>query len=209
MTDKVDKIDFLLRSLSRSGQLSSEEKLIDLHMRRPPAKQVPPKIKERTIEKLEERQRELSEINAKIANPGKLNSLGEYIKLMRKAKIIDFSSLAESAKTEIRKIKLLEEDRISPLSFAHGEMAKLVAFVGLTRSVALSLIRKSYLLFKLQPKLEKASARYDQRLGSSEIQFDSMNDALKELLLKSSKSLLEATDPEIDEYLKQLEPMLK
>ena len=209
MTDKDDRIDFLLRSLAKRGQLSSEEKLIDLHMRRPPEKQVPLKLKERTIKRLEERQRELSEINAKIANPGMLNSLGEYIKLMRKANIIDFSSLAESAKTEIRKIKLLEEDRISPLEFPCDEMAKLLAFVGLTGNVALSLIRKSYQLFKLHPQLENASARYDQRLGTPETQLDAMNGALKELLLKSAKSSHESTDPEIDEYLKKLEPRLK
>lgn len=100
MTDKEDRMDFLLRSLTRSGELSSEEKLIDLHMRRPPEKQVPPKLKERTIKKLEEKQRELSEINAKIANPEMLHSLGEYLKLLRKGNKIDFLSLAESSKTE-------------------------------------------------------------------------------------------------------------
>lgn len=209
MTDKEDRIDFLLRSLTKSGQLSLEEKLIDLHMRQPQEKEVPPKIKERTIRRLEEKQREFSEIDAKIANPGTLHSLGEYLKLLRKGDKIDFPALAQSARTEIQKIKLLEDDSISPLEFPHEEMAKLVAFVGLTRNVALSLIRKSYLLFKLHPQLEKASARYDQRLGSPETQLDSMNGALKELLLKSAKSSGEHIDKEIDEYLKKLEPRLK
>lgn len=210
MTDKVDRIGFLLRSLARSGQLSSEEKLIDLHMRRPPEKQVPLRLKERTIEKLEERQRELSEINAKIANPRMLNSLGEYIKLMRKAKTIDFPSLAKSTKIEIRKITLLEDDSISPLEFLYDEMAKLVAFIELGRNVALPLIKKSYQLFKLRPHLEKVSARYDQRQGSPEMKLDSMNSALKELLLKSAESAREpASDPEIEEYLKNLAPRLK
>ena len=209
MTDKEDKIDFLLKSLVRSGQISSEEKLIDLYMKQAPEKQVPVKIKERTIEKLEKRQKELSEMKKKVANPGTLNSLGEYIKLMRKAKIIDLSLLVKSTKTELRKIYLLEENSISPLNFAYHEMAKLIEFIGLNRDVAISLIRKSYLLFKMQPKLENASARYDKRLGDSETQMDSMNDALKELLIKSSKTSHEDTDPEIDDYIKQLEFMLK
>ena len=206
MTENEDGIVFLLKSLTRSGQLSSEEKLIDLQMRRPPENQVPPKLKERTIKKLEERQRELSEISAKTANPEMLHSLGEYLKLMRKSKKIDFSLLAESTKTEMTKIRLLEQDRVSPLDISYDEMARLIAFVGITKSAALSLIRKSCRLYKLRPQLEKASARYDQKLATHETQLDAMNSALKELLLRSTESI---SDPEVDNYLKELEQRLK
>jgi hypothetical protein len=210
MTEKEDRIDFLLRSLTRIGQLSSEEKLIELQLRQAPERQLPRKLKERTIKRLEERQKELSKINAKIANPEILNSLGEYLKLLRKGNKIDLFLLAESAKTEMRKIRLLEEDRISPLDFPCDEMARLVSFVGLARSVALSLIRKSHQLFKLRPQLEKASARYDQRMGTSETQLDAMNSALKELLLRSAASSPElASDAEMDDYLRKLESKLK
>ena len=105
---------------------------------------------------------------------------------------------------------IITEGGLMPRVFPYDEMAKLVTSIGLVKNVALPLIRKSYQLFKLRPHLEKASARYDQRQGSPEKQLDSMNSALKELLLKSAESATEsASDPEIEEYLKNLTRRLK
>jgi hypothetical protein len=208
--EKKDRIDFLLSILAKSGQLTGSEKLLDRLMQIPPESQVPEKIRQKTIRRLQERQRDLANVKTKLAKPEKLQSLGEYLKLLQRSNKVDFSRLAKLAQSDVKRISLLEQDRISPLDFSLDQMARIINALGLTKQAALHLIKKSHQLFKLQPQITKASARYDQKQGTPEAQLDAMDSALKELVLRSATHKPGAvTDPEIEDYLRRLEPKLK
>lgn len=209
MAEKEDRIDFLLKSLMKTGELAVEDKIIEHLMDLSPDEELPRVVKEKTIKKLEKRQRELVEIKKRLEHPQKLHSFGEYLSLFRKKENADLLDLARGAGIESAKLTLLEEDRISPLDFGLDKMAQLVQSVRLSGKTAITLLRKSYQLFKLQPDLTKASARYDHRTEAVGSKTDAMNRALKELMLKSAKRKgLTISDPKLEEYLNELEKRL-
>lgn len=209
MKEKEDSIEFLVRSLVKTGDLPLEQKVIDHVMEQAPPDELPKTIKDRTIAKLEKRQREMADAEERLRNPQKLNSLGELLSLLRKKRESATEDLAKQAGVPLDKLALLEDDAVSPLDFPLDEMARLIRFLGLRLEVATELIKRSYQLFKLKPDLTEASARYDSRLGTPESKVDAMSRALKELLLKSAKRKAQGIpDPEIEDYLKRLEGKL-
>ncbi len=146
----------------------------------------------------------------RLQNPAKLNSFGEYIRLIRIKEKSDTSYLETRAKIATNKIILLENDSISPLDFTLDEMARLIRAIGLTVQIAIGLIRKSHQLFKMQPQIAEASARYDDKHRIPESKIGDMDRALKELMLKSSIRKAESlADPELENYLKDLQDKLK
>jgi transcriptional regulator with XRE-family HTH domain len=210
MEEKKDRMDVLLKSLIKMGELPPEDKIIDYLMDLPSVREIPKAVREKTIAKLEKRQKELRDTKKRLQNPAKLNSFGEYIRLIRIKEKFDTSDLATRAKIATNKINLLENDSISPLDFTLDEMARLIRSIGLTAQIAIGLIRKSHQLFKMQPQIAEASARYDDKHGIPESKIGDMDRALKELMLKSSFRKTEPlVDPALANYLKDLQDKLK
>lgn len=210
MEEKKDRMDVLLKSLIKMGELPPEDKIIDYLVDLPSEREIPKSVREKTIAKLEKRQKELRDTKKRLQNPAKLNSFGEYIMLIRIREKSDTSNLATRAKIATNKIILLENDSISPLDFTLDEMARLIRAIGLTAQIAIGLIRKSHQLFKTQPQIAEASARYDDKHGIPESKIGDMGRALKELILKSSGRKAGAvSDPELENYLKNLQDKLK
>lgn len=210
MGQKKNKTDVLLKSLIKMGEIPIEDKIIDYLMDLPAEREVPRAISEKTIARLEKRQRQLTETRERLQNPAKLNSFGEYLRLIRIKQESDTSDLAIKAQMDTGKLVLLENDRISPLDFTLDEMVRLIRSIGLAGQIATGLIRKSYELFKLGPQIAKASARYEDKNQTSESKVDDMDRALKELILKSSARRTESvSQPEMDTYLKALQEKLK
>jgi len=210
MEEKKDRMDVLLKSLIKMGELPPEDKIMDYLMDLPSEREIPKSVREKTIAKLEKRQKELRDTKKRLQNPAKLNSFGEYIRLIRIKEKFDTSDLATRAKIAKNKINLLENDSISPLDFTLDEMARLIRAIGLTAQIAIGLIRKSHQLFKMQPQIAEASARYDDKHGIPESKIEDMGRALKELMLKSSFRKTEPlADPELENYLKDLQDKLK
>jgi len=210
MEEKKDRMDVLLKSLIKMGELPPEDKIIEYLMDLPSGREIPKAVREKTIERLEKRQKELRDTKKRLQNPAKLNSFGEYIRLIRIKEKAGTSDLATRAKIATNKIILLENDGISPLDFTLDEMANLIRAIGLTAQIAIELIKKSYQLFKMQPQIAEASARYDDKHGIPESKIEDMNRALKELILKSSGRKAGAvSDPELENYLKNLQDKLK
>ena len=209
MEHKKDKMDVLLKSLIKMGELPPDDRIIDYLIDNNPESKIPDVVRKKTIAKLENRHRELKETKKRLKNPEKLNSIGEYLRLITIKEKSDTPDFAKKAKIDPKKLTLLQDDRISPLAFALDEMARLIRSIGLRAQIAIELIRKSYQLFKLQPQLGKASARYDDRSRMPESKIGDMDRALKELILKSNDKKAEATsDPEIENYLKKLKEKL-
>ena len=210
MEEKKDRMDILLKSLIKMGELPPEDKIMDYLMDLPSEREIPKAVREKTIAKLEKRQKELRDTKKRLQNPAKLNSFGEYIRLIRIKEKSDTSDLATRAKIATNKIILLENDSISPLDFTLDEMPRLIRAIGLTAQIAIGLIRKSHQLFKMQPQIAEASARYDDKHGIPESKIGDMDRALKELMLKSSFKKSESlADPELENYLKELQDKLK
>lgn len=210
MEEKKDRMDILLKSLIKMGEIPPEDKIIEYLMDLPSEREIHKAVREKTIEKLEKRQKELRDTKKRLQNPAKLNSFGEYIRLIRIKEKADTSDLATRAKIATNKIILLENDGISPLDFTLDEMANLIRAIGLTAQIAIELIKKSYQLFKMQPQIAEASARYDDKHGIPESKIEDMDRALKELMLKSIIRKAESlTDPELENYLKDLQDKLK
>ena len=209
MEQKKDKMDVLLRSLIKMGELPPEDKLTDYLLSLPSKRDIPNAVKERTIERLEKRQKELKETKKRLQSPEKLNSMGEYLRLKKIKERSDTEDLAAEAQIDSSKLTLFENDGISPLDFTVDEMARLVHLVGLGTQVAVTLIRKSQQLFKMRPQISKALARYEDRQGMPESKIGDMDRALKELILKSSvRKAGVAPDPELENYLKDLQVKL-
>jgi hypothetical protein len=209
MEQKKDKMDVLLKSLIKMGELPPEDKLTDYLRDLPSQSDIPNAVRERTIARLEKRQRELKETKKRLQSPEKLNSMGEYLRLKRIKERSDTMDSATEAQIDANKLNLFENDGISPLDFTVDEMARLVLLVGLGTQVAIALIRKSHQLFKMRPQLSKASARYTDRQGMPESKIGDMDRALKELILKSSGRRAGAlSDPELENYLKDLQVKL-
>lgn len=210
MEEKKDRMDVLLKSLIKMGELPPEDKIMDYLMDLPSEREIPKAVREKTIAKLEKRQKELRDTKKRLQNPAKLNSFGEYIRLIRIKEKSDTSYLETRAKIATNKIILLENDSISPLDFTLDEMARLIRAIGLTVQIAIGLIRKSHQLFKMQPQIAEASARYDDKHRIPESKIGDMDRALKELMLKSSIRKAESlADPELENYLKDLQDKLK
>ncbi len=210
MEEKKDRMDVLLKSLIKMGELPPEDRIIDYLMDCSSEKEIPKAVREKTIARLEKRQKELRDTKKRLHNPAKLNSFGEYIRLFRIKERSDTSDLATIAKIATNKIILLENDSISPLDFTLDEMARLIRAIGLTAQIAIGLIRKSHQLFKMQPQIAEASARYDDKHGIPESKIGDMDRALKELMLKSSFRKSESlADSELENYLKELQDKLK
>jgi len=210
MEEKKDSMDVLLKSLIKTGELPPEDKIIEYIMELPSEREIPKSAREKTIERLEKRQKELRDTKRRLQNPTKLNSFGEYIRLIRIKEKADTSDLATRVKIATNKIILLENDGISPLDFTLDEMANLIRAIGLTTQIAIELIKKSYQVFKMQPQLAEASARYDDKHGIPESKIEDMDRALKELMLKSIiRKAGSLTDPELENYLKDLQDKLK
>ena len=210
MGQEKDKMDVLLKSLIKMGELPPEDKIVDYLMGLPPEREIPKAIRGKIIARLEKRQSQLKETRKRLRNPSKLNSFGEYLGLIRIREKSDTSDLAIKAQIDPGKLILLENDRISPLDFTLDEMARLIRSIGLGSQIAIALIRKSYQLFKMQPRLAEASARYEKKNRTSESKIDDMDRALKELILKSSARKAEsASDPGIDNYLRALREKLR
>jgi hypothetical protein len=210
MEQKKDKMDVLLKSLIKTGELPAEDKIMNYLMDLPAEREIPRVIMEKTIAKLEKRQKELRYTKKRLQNPEKVNSLGEYIKLFIAKEKSDTSDLAMRAKIATNRLLLLENDRVSPLDFNLYEMANIIRLIGLTTQNAIVLIKKSYQLFKMQPQIAEASARYDDKHGIPESKIGDMDRALKELILKSSFRKTESlADPELENYLKNLQDKLK
>ena len=209
MEQKKDKMDIFLKSLIKTGELPPEDEIIDYLMELYPEREVPKAIREKTIARLERRQKELKETKKRLQSPEELNSIGEYLRLIKIKERSDTPDLATKAQIDPKKLVLLETDRISPLEFTLDEMARLIRSIGLGAQVAIELIRKSYQLFKLQPQLGKASARYEDRRGMPESKIGDMDRALKELILKSRDKRAEVVaDQEFENYLKDLQAKL-
>ena len=210
MEEKKDRMDVLLKSLIKMGELPPEDKIMDYLMDLPSEREIPKSVREKTIAKLEKRQKELRDTKKRLQNPAKLNSFGEYIRLIRIKEKSDTSDLAARVQIATNKLILLENDSISPLDFNPDEIANLIRSIGLTAQIAIGLIRKSYQLFKMQPQIAEASARYDDKHGIPESKIGDMDRALKELMLKSSIRKAESlADPELENYLKNLQGKLK
>ena len=210
MEQKKDKMDVLLKSLIKMGELPPDDRIIDYLIDNNPEIEIPNAVRKKTIAKLENRQRELKETKKRLQSPEKLNSIGEYLKLIRIKEKSDTPDFAKKAQIDPKKLTLLQDDRISPLAFALDEMARLIRSIGLRAQIAIALIRKSYQLFKMQPQLHKASARYNNSHRMQESKIGDMDRALKELILKSNDRKAEAaSDPEIENYLKKLQEKLE
>ena len=210
MEEKKDRMDVLLKSLIKTGELPPEDKIMDYLMDLPSEREIPKSVREKTIARLEKRQEKLRDTKKRLQNPAKLNSFGEYIRLIRIKEKSDTSDLAARVQIATNKLILLENDSISPLDFTLDEMANLIRSIGLTAQIAIGLIRKSYQLFKMQPQIAEASARYDDKHGIPESKIGDMDRALKELILKSSIRKAESlADPELENYLKNLQGKLK
>jgi hypothetical protein len=210
MEERKDRMDVLLKSLIKMGELPPEDKIIEYLMELPSRREIPEVVREKTIARLEKKQKELRDTKKRLQNPAKLNSFGEYIRLIRIKEKSDTTDLAMRAKIATNKFILLENDRVSPLDFNPDEMANLIRLIGLTAQNAIVLIRKSYQLFKMQPQIAEASARYDDKQGTPESKIGDMDRALKELMLKSIIRKAESlADPELENYLKDLQDKLK
>lgn len=210
MEQKKDKIDALLKSLIKMGEFTPEDKTIDYLMGLPSERDIPNAVTEKTIARLEKRQKELQETRKRLQNPAKLNSIGEYLKLIMIKDKSDRVDLATKVQIDPNKLTLLENDCISPSDFTLDEMARLIRAIGLTAQIAIGLIRKSHQLFKIQPQIAEASARYDDKHGIPESKIGDMDRALKELMLKSSSRKSESlADQELENYLKDLQDKLK
>lgn len=210
MEEKKDSMDVLLKSLIKTGELPPEDKIIEYIMELPSESEISKSARGKTIERLEKRQKELRVTKKRLQNPTKLNSFGEYIRLIRIKEKSDISDLGTRLQIATNKLTLLENDSISPLDFTLDEMTRLIRSIGLTAQIALGLIRKSHQLFKLQPQIAEASARYDDKHGISESKIGDMDRALKELILKSSIRKAESlADSELEKYLKDLQDKLK
>jgi len=210
MEQKKDKMDVLLKSLIKMGELPPDDRIIDYLIDNNPEIEIPNAVRKKTIAKLEKRQKELKETKKRLQSPEKLNSIGEYLKLIRIKEKSDTPDLATKAQIDPKKLMLLQDDRISPLDFTLNEMARFIRSIDLRAQIAIALIRKSYQLFKIQPQLGKASARYDDRHRMPESKIGDMDRALKELILKSNDRKAEtASDPEIENYLKKLQEKLE
>jgi hypothetical protein len=206
MEQKKDKMDVLLKSLIKMGELPPDDRIIDYLIDNNPESKIPNAVRNKTIARLENRQRELKKTRERLQSPEKLNSIGEYLKLIRIKEKSDTPDLATVAQIDSKKLMMLEDDRILPLDFTLDEMARLIRSIGLRAQIAIELIRKSYQLFKLQPQLGKASARYDDRRMMPESKIWDMDRALKELILKSHAGAGKAetaADPKIENYLKK------
>ena len=209
MEQKKDKTEVLLKSLIKMGELPPDDRIIDYLIDNNPEIEIPNAVRKKTIAKLEKRQKELKETKKRLQSPEKLNSIGEYLKLIRIKEKSDTPDLATKAQIDPKKLMLLQDDRISPLDFTLNEMARFIRSIDLRAQIAVALIRKSYQLFKIQPQLGKASARYDDRHRMPESKIGDMDRALKELILKSNDRKAEtASDPEIENYLKKLQEKL-
>ncbi|MBW2364283.1 MAG: hypothetical protein JRF25_04220 [Deltaproteobacteria bacterium] len=210
MEQKKDKMDVLLKSLIKTGELPPDDRIIDYLIDNNPEIEISNAVRRKTIAKLEKRQEELKETKKRLQSPEKLNSIGEYLKLIRIKEKSDTPDLATKAQIDPKKLMLLQDDRISPLDFTLNEMARFIRSIDLRAQIAIALIRKSYQLFKIQPQLGKASARYDDRHRMPESKIGDMDRALKELILKSNDRKAEtAFDPEIENYLKKLQEKLE
>lgn len=210
MGQEKDKMDVLLKSLIKVGEVPPEDKIVDYLMGLPSEREISKAMTEKIIARLEKRQSHLKETRKRLRNPSKLNSFGEYLRLIRIREKSDTSDLAIKAQMDRGKLILLENDRISPLEFTLDEMARLIRSIGLGSQIAIALIMKSYQLFKIQPRLSEASARYEKKNRRSESKIDDMDRALKELILKSSARKAESvSDPEIDNYLRALQEKLR
>jgi hypothetical protein len=210
MEQKKDKMNVLLKSLIKMGELPPEEKIMDYLMDLSPEKEISQTIREKTIAKLENRQKELKDTKKRLQNPTKLNSFGEYIRLIRIKEKSDISDLGTRVQIATNKLTLLENDRISPLNFTLDEMTRLIRSFRLTAQIAIKLIRKSHQLFKMKPQIAEASARYNDKHGIPESKIGDMDRALKELILKSSIRKAESlADSELEKYLKDLQDKLK
>lgn len=210
MEQKKDKIDALLKSLIKMGEFTPEDKTIDYLMGLPSERDIPNAVTEKTIARLEKRQKELQETRKRLQNPAKLNSIGEYLKLIMIKDKSDRVDLATKVQIDPNKLTLLENDCISPSDFTLDQMARLIRSIGLGAQIALGLIRKSYQLFKTQPQIGEASARYDDKHGIPESKIGDMDRSLKELMLKSSSRKSESlADQELENYLKDLQDKLK
>jgi hypothetical protein len=210
MGQKNDKIDILLKSLIKIGEIPPEDKIMDYLMDLTAEREVPRAIREKTIARLEKRQRQLKKTRERLQNPAKLNSFGEYLRLIKIKEKSDASNIAIEAQIDPGKLILLENDRISPLDFTLDEMTRLICTIGLGAQIALTLIKKSYQIFKMQPQLGKASARYEDKDKTPKSKINDMDRALKELILKSSARRVESvSEPELDTYLKALQEKLR
>ncbi len=209
MEQKKDKMDVLLKSLIKMGELPPEDKLMDYLQDLPSNRDIPDAVRERTIERLEKRQKELKETKKRLQSPEKLNSMGEYLRLKRIKERSDTADFATEIQIDSNKLIQFENDGISPLDFTVDEMARLVLLLGLGTQVAIALIRKSHQLFKIRPQISKASARYEDKQGMPESKIGDMDRALKELILKSRgrKAGVES-NPELEKYLKDLQVKL-
>ena len=211
MEQKKDKMDVLLKSLIKTGELPPDDRIIDYLIENNPEIEISNAVRRKTIAKLEKRQEELKETKKRLQSPEKLNSIGEYLKLIRIKEKSDTPDLATKAQIDPKKLLLLQDDRISPLDFTLNEMVRFIRLIDLRAQIAIALIRKSYQLFKIQPQLGKASARYDDRHRMPESKIGDMDRALKELILKSHAGAGKAetaADPEIENYLKKLQEKL-
>lgn len=209
MEQKKDKMDVLLESLIKMGELPPEDKLMDYLRDLPSKSDIPNAVRERTITRLEKRQKELKETKKRLQSPEKLNSMGEYLRLKRIKERSGATDFSTEAQMDSKKLTLFENDGISPLDFTVDEMARLIRLVGLGRQAAIVLVRKSHQLFEMRPQLSKASARYEDKQGMSESKIGDMDRALKELILKSSRRKAgAASDPELENYLKELQRKL-
>ncbi|MCD6297319.1 MAG: hypothetical protein J7M30_09205 [Deltaproteobacteria bacterium] len=211
MEQKNDKIDVLLKSLIKMGELPPDDRIIDYLIDNNPERVISNAVRKKTIARLEKRQIELKETKKRLQSPEKLNSIGEYLILTKIKEQSDTHDFATKIQIDPKKLMMLEDDRISPLAFTPDEMARLICSISLRAQIAIELIRRSYQLFKLQPQLGKASARYDDRSGMPESKIGDMDRALKELILKSHVGAGKAettSDPEIENYLKKLQEKL-
>ena len=202
-------MDVLIESLIKMGELPPEDKLMDYLRDLPSKSDIPNAVRERTITRLEKRQKELKETKKRLQSPEKLNSMGEYLRLKRIKERSGATDFSTEAQMDSKKLTLFENDGISPLDFTVDEMARLIRLVGLGRQAAIVLVRKSHQLFEMRPQLSKASARYEDKQGMPESKIGDMDRALKELILKSSRRKAgAASDPELENYLKELQRKL-
>jgi hypothetical protein len=66
MGQKKNKTDVLLKSLIKMGEIPIEDKIIDYLMDLPAEREVPRAISEKTIARLEKRQRQLTETRERL-----------------------------------------------------------------------------------------------------------------------------------------------
>lgn len=172
-----------------------------------PKNPVPEAIRERLIQDLRQARRETIELNDKVRNPNKNNTLGELVTNMRQKREIDVTAAAAEMKVPGEILDKIEHNSIAMPDVSIRHMSALIGWLMVTIDDAFNLIRKSQSMYKLGSVYSGISARYDRKETAS-VRDASMASAYRELQLQSRKSR-KIKDEEIESYILSLKKALR